>query len=464
MQPINHGKGERRKFSPSRNSAASAQTPLINQRELLLVALQHYLSNVGEGEQCGLIIIDIRDFRLLNRSFGTQLADNVLAMIAARLNGLDKSLFEHYYLGNDEFGIILPKLARAGVALLLAEQLLQLFKDVFVLDEHTLKITVNAGISLSDTEVSEQKKMGNATALAQLYDAEEALLLAKEHNQPYRLYAENRAKPQPLQWQLLNDLHVAMRNDEMSLYYQPKIALADHHREPASNVSKKNCYAEALVRWQTQSHGLITPNVTIPLIEHLGSEADLIRWLLHSALKQLTEADANSTLCHHVSINVPATTITTPQLHTDLTQALSLWDIDPSRLTLEITEDVLIDDKEQAFDHLSKIRETGVKIAIDDFGTGYSSLAYFKHIPADEIKIDQAFIRGMRDNDSDRILVKWIIELAHAFNLIAVAEGVEDQQTLDLLKQMHCDYAQGYVFSRPLPFNEYAKWLSDFQS
>ena len=95
---------------------------------------------------------------------------------------------------------------------------------------------------------------------------------------------------------------------------------------------------------------------------------------------------------------------------------------------------------------------------------GYSSLAYFKHIPADEIKIDQAFIRGMRDNDSDRTLVRWIIELAHAFNLIAVAEGVEDQQTLDLLKQMHCDYAQGYVFSRPLPFDEYAKWLSDFNS
>jgi len=130
-------------------------------------------------------------------------------------------------------------------------------------------------------------------------------------------------------------------------------------------------------------------------------------------------------------------------------------------LTLEITEDVLIKDKELAFDYLSKVRETGVRISIDDFGTGYSSLAYFKHIPADELKIDQFFVHNMLSNEGDRNIVKLIIDLAHAFNLEVVAEGVENNETLDLLKSMGCDYAQGYLISRPIPYNDYLLWLKE---
>ena len=129
--------------------------------------------------------------------------------------------------------------------------------------------------------------------------------------------------------------------------------------------------------------------------------------------------------------------------------------------SLEITEDVLIKDKELAFDYLSKVRETGVRISIDDFGTGYSSLAYFKHIPADELKIDRFFVKNMLDNEGDRNIVKLIIDLAHTFNLDVVAEGVENNETLDLLKSMGCDYAQGYLISRPIPYADYLIWLKE---
>ncbi|MDA8853017.1 EAL domain-containing protein [bacterium] len=140
-------------------------------------------------------------------------------------------------------------------------------------------------------------------------------------------------------------------------------------------------------------------------------------------------------------------------------EAFSLWDVAPQRLTLEITEDVLIKDKELAFDYLSKLRETGVRISIDDFGTGYSSLAYFKHIPADELKIDRAFIGSMLTDQGSKNIVKLIIDLAHSFNLDVVAEGVEDQATLDELTRMQCDYAQGFFIGKPMPADEYTEWL-----
>ncbi|MBT8148599.1 MAG: EAL domain-containing protein [Gammaproteobacteria bacterium] len=276
---------------------------------------------------------------------------------------------------------------------------------------------------------------------------------AKQLNQPYQLLGKSeQAEVDRVKWQLLNDLHEAMRDEKLSLYYQPKLKLS-----AAPQALDAGC-AEALIRWETDEHGIISPKTTLPLIEHLGSESELIRWLINTALKKLSEESAQFP-ASSISINVPAASITTKLLYKIIEEAFSLWDVAAERLTLEITEDVLIKDKELAFDYLSKLRERGVRIAIDDFGTGYSSLAYFKHIPADELKIDQAFISSLLTDEGSRNIVKLVIALAHSFNLDVVAEGVEDQATLDMLRQMNCDYAQGFFIAKPTPAAEYNAWL-----
>ncbi|MBT8151464.1 MAG: EAL domain-containing protein [Gammaproteobacteria bacterium] len=425
----------------------SGVRPLEVQRGALLKCLQECFASGSVTGQVGLVLLDIREFRELNRSFGEQCGNSVLAEITQRLNALPSPGFQSFYLGADEFAVVLTTLRSPGFAVLGVEQIIDQFKRVFEWQQHTLKITVNCGLAYNFDAHHDPNKL--------LYDAETALVRATAQNQPYQLLGKNeQAEVDQLKWQLLNDLHEAMRDDKLSLYYQPKIRLG------ALDAADENCYsAEALIRWETEEHGIISPDTTLPLIEHLGSEVDLIRWLLNTALKKISAMQSTATPVG-LSINVPPASVTTRELHAIIREALSLWQVPAKLLTLEITEDVLIRDKEEAFNHLSKLRALGVRIAIDDFGTGYSSLAYFKHLPADELKIDRAFIEGLLDDKASYSIVKLVIELAHSLGLCVVAEGVEDQRTLDKLKAMHCDYAQGFFIAKPMPEQPFTDWLA----
>lgn len=416
----------------------------------MLNQLQNCLTNSEKNKSLvGLIVIDVRDFRELNRSFGEDCGNTILDTIYLRLVSLAAQQLETFYLGNDEFAIVIPKLKSPGFAVLNVEWILSKFKEIFEWNKHTLKITVNCGVAYNYEAHSDAYKL--------LYDAEVALSQAKALNQPFQMLGKNeQQQSDQLKWELLNSLHEAMQDNELTLYYQPKICLHDNLNED-NTINKSLQSSEVLIRWENQTHGLLSPDVTLPLIEHLGSEIELIRWLINTALKHISDSEKPRS----VSINIPATSVTSQTLYQVIAEALAIWQVNPAQLTLEITEDVLIRDKELAFDYLSKVRETGVKIAIDDFGTGYSSLAYFKHIPADELKIDRAFIKNMLHDESDRNIVKLIIELAHSFKLLVVAEGVEDQETLDLLRAMKCDYAQGFLISKPMPYKKYMQWLAD---
>jgi len=437
---------ETQNFSEQRSASRSDPLPLVPQRKAALESLDSFLNTSSSEQFTSLMILDVRDFREFNFSFGEAGGDAILQAIMKRLRNIDDAdaAYQVFYLGNDEFAVIISHLNSPGFAVLHAEKILNLFKQVFEWNEHTLKITVNCGIAYNYDAHSDAAKL--------LYDAEIALAQAKTLNQPCQMLGkQDQQQSDQLKWELLNSLHQAMQDDELTLYYQPKVPL---RKTPGSSDSIS---AEALIRWQNKTHGLMSPAITLPLIEHLGTETDLIRWMINTALKKLHEEQSLKS----VSINVPAKTVTTPALQKILEEALNLWPVENGQLTLEITEDILIFDKERAFDCLSKIRELGVRIAIDDFGTGYSSLAYFKHIPADELKIDQAFIKNMLHSKDDCNIVKLIIELAHMFNLQVVAEGVEDAATLNLLKTLGCDCVQGFYISKPLPYNEYIQWLGD---
>lgn len=427
---------------------------LTHQRQQLIKILDKELSITDERLHCVLATIDVRDFRELNHSFGIECGDLVLQEIDTRLKQLKTDRSAHFYLGNDEFAMLISDVESPGVAIVFIENILLLFKKTFDFQHHNLKITINCGVAHNFSQHSDTNQI--------IFDSELALKQAKASNQPYIwLEKEEQQRSNRSKWRLLNSLHKAIEDDQLSLYYQPKVPLAPRHSR-----SKNHCGAEALIRWETLEHGVIAPKITLPLIEHLGSEIELIEWLVTSGLKYLQELDqekAQSTinLIPTVSINIPPSLETTRVLPQIVSEALSLWSISPERLTLEITEDILIRDKEKAFDHLSKIRELGVRISIDDFGTGYSSLAYFKHIPADELKIDQSFITNMISNEADKTIVRLIIDIAHAFDLTVVAEGVEDKATADLLLEMGCDYAQGFLYSKPIPKKDYISWLND---
>lgn len=424
------------------------------QRQALIGACDRILANAPD-RHCVLAIIDIRDFRELNHSFGIQFGDVILLQIAKRLDELRLESTNYYYLGNDEFAILLDDPANPGIALVHIENILSLFRDPFGHDGHSIKITVNCGVANNFSQHNSTSQL--------LFDSELALRQAKSANRPYIwLEQEKQQTSSRSKWHLLNSLHKALEDQQLSLYCQPKIPL--HKNTPAG--AKILASAEGLIRWETEDQGILAPKITLPLIEHLGSEIELIEWLLNTGLKQLSIADQElktknaDQFTTTISINIPPSIETIEALDPIVANVLSIWQIDPERLTLEITEDILIREKQKVFDQLSLVRARGVKISIDDFGTGFSSLAYFKHIPADELKIDQSFIKNMLNDETDRKIVKLIIDIAHTFGLSVLAEGVEDQATAQALKAMGCDYAQGFHFSKAIPHSDYLNWLS----
>ncbi|HEY9135941.1 MAG TPA: EAL domain-containing protein, partial [Pseudomonadales bacterium] len=249
------------------------------------------------------------------------------------------------------------------------------------------------------------------------------------------------------------ELHDALTKNTMELFYQPKVDLR----------SGKPTHAEALVRWTSPSSGPISPLIFVPIIEQIGRMEDLTKWAVNTALRQLKEwpslwGDLS------VAVNVCPSLVDDPELLSFVSNAITIWDVDPSRLTLEITEGSIIQDPESSFSNLSNIKNKGVKISIDDFGTGYSSLAYFKNIPANELKIDKSFVFHMLENEGDKHITHVISDLAHKFNLSVVAEGVETKEILYALIDAHCDYAQGFYFSKPLPQGQFIEWLNKYNA
>ena len=238
-----------------------------------------------------------------------------------------------------------------------------------------------------------------------------------------------------------------LHENAFQLYYQPKINL----------ITGEARSAEALLRWEVEGRGFISPEVAVELADSTGRAYSLTKWVVHTALRQVREWQDSIDVS--VALNVQADLVNSPDLLTLLKDAIAIWGVKPERITVEITESAIIVDKESGFDNLLKMKQLGINLAIDDFGTGYSSLSYFKHIPANELKIDQSFVRTMRTDPQDLELVKIIIHIAHQFGLAVVAEGVEDKESLEMLRELGCDFAQGFYFSKPLPREEYEQWV-----
>ncbi|MEE8057023.1 MAG: bifunctional diguanylate cyclase/phosphodiesterase [Pseudomonadales bacterium] len=418
-------------------------TPLIERREFFL-ALNRHIESEKNGEMTlGLVLINFSNLSAINHSMSFEHGDVAIKESYSRLLSISKLPQTVFRIGGHHFVFILPALANPAFMALATNKIMRL---------------LSGGISYGDDIIDGDIQLGVAIDIDRKLDAQGYLILAEQsltkskgglpHIQLRHVEGKNLVTQD--QHILKQQFKEALQSNSFELYYQPKVNLRTGH------VDK----AEVLLRWKSAELGFVSPEVIVDLAEQHGESYTLTKWVLHTAIRQLNRWQ--TTMGIGVAVNIQASLIAEPDLLRLVSDALAIWGGDIDKLTLEITESAVIEDKESGLENLEHLRERGVTLSIDDFGTGYSSLSYFKDIPAHELKIDKAFVMNMLSNQQDQDIVKIIIEIAHVFNLKVVAEGIEDEETLNHLISLGCDYGQGYFIAGPLPVDEFEAWFSHY--
>jgi EAL domain-containing protein (putative c-di-GMP-specific phosphodiesterase class I) len=273
---------------------------------------------------------------------------------------------------------------------------------------------------------------------------------AKQDQAGFSFHREEQESRTPDQLSLIVEMRTAIERDEFELYYQPKIHLR-------SGLMTR---AEVLLRWMHPKRGMLAPTLFVPIAERTGLIRPITDWLLERAMSQV-RAWQESGAPVHVAVNISAKSLLDQALPSKIQTLLDRWEVDPRFLKIEITESSIMADPAHALAVMSMIQSMGVRLSIDDFGTGYSSLTHLRQLPVDEIKIDKSFVSGMTKNDADAAIVRTVIDLAHNLGKQVCAEGVEDEATMTMLKEMKCDLAQGYFISKPMSAPDLTQWLID---
>jgi diguanylate cyclase (GGDEF)-like protein len=387
-----------------------------------------------------LLVMDLDRFKEVNDTFGHHTGDQLLQQLGQRLGSVLRASDTIARLGGDEFAVLLPT-ASVEDARHIAERLLQVLEEPFSLGGLQLEIDASIGIALSPDHGLDAETL--------LRRADVAMYVAKRSSTGHALYTADQDEHSPMRLAMVGELRRAIDQNELALYYQPKLSLAS---------GQVTC-VEALVRWDHPRHGMLGPDVFVPIAEQTGLIRPLARWVLDAALRQCNRWRQDG-LDLSVAVNLSMRNLHDPEVVDMIRLLLLRWGIPPARLLVEITESSLMADAARAMEVLGRLRGMGVSVSIDDFGTGYSSLAYLKRLPVDELKIDKSFVEHVATDRNDAAIVRSTIGLAHDLGLSVVAEGIEDHQTLELLAGMGCDVAQGYFISRPLPVAALGDWLA----
>ncbi|MFM2043616.1 MAG: hypothetical protein RLY86_2192, partial [Pseudomonadota bacterium] len=287
------------------------------------------------------------------------------------------------------------------------------------------------------------------TADLLMQHAEVAMFTAQRSTTRFRLYDPATDPHRPERLSLMGDLRDAIAADDLRLFYQPKLHLADG----------RIAGAEGLVRWTHAKRGFVPPDSFIPLAEQTGTIRHLTDWALRTGVAQAA-AWAAAGLDIRASINTSARDLNDPALPDRLQALMDGAGIGPDRIVLEVTESAIMDDPEDAVAVLRRLADRGIELSIDDFGVGQSSLAYMRRLPVAELKVDKSFVLKLASSPPDRTIVAAVMRLAHGFNCRVTAEGVEDAESLAILRDLGCDYAQGYHIARPMPSDKFAEFLA----
>ncbi|ANO50505.1 EAL domain-containing protein [Woeseia oceani] len=404
-------------------------------RSLFLDRIDHFVHTGNlEPTIAALILLDLERFRVVNESLGSGEGDELLRLVAARLELTCGGKDALGRVGSNTFGILLRDIrSPPDVVHAIENRLLSCFWDPYYLGGVELRVAARTGIAMFPNDG------GNAHQL--FLNAEAALKNAKKSGNRYEFYSAELNASAIEALSLETRLRNAVDNREFVVYYQPKYDLA----------SDSICGVEALIRWQDPLTGLVPPGRFIPLLEETGLIVEVGRWVLCRALEDYKDWAAQSNCVPRIAINVSAVELQRRGFLDSLIESIQDAGDFPEAIEIEVTESLMMHDLKQTVRILNTLRGLGVTVAIDDFGTGYSSLSHIARLPIDKVKIDRSFVQGMVGNPEDMLITSTTIVLAHSLGLRVVAEGVETQEQLDALRQLKCDEVQGYFFSKPVP-------------
>ena len=422
---------------PTMSSAARAGR---SQRDGLLAKLDQQLTlSRARGERVALLVFNLRGFRSINVDYGHAVGDGVLQMVEERIRSTLRPCDALFHIGNDEFAVLLVSLATPQVAELALAKILRCIGADHERAGNAIALTAVAGGAIFPDHADDRDGL--------LRGADTALQLAREQDRDFLIYDAALDSRERQLANLRSSLSKALNNNDLMLYYQPQI---DLQRGELSGC-------EALVRWNHAEQGWIRPDVFIPVAEKSDLIDTLTYWSVNVALREWLQI-CDGCLHAAVAVNLSAKLLQSPEVVELIGRALNIWGVKPDALTLEVTESAMMSDPNAALRVLSQLHDMGVTLSIDDFGTGYSSLAYLQKLPVSELKIDRSFVQHMVDRPQDRKIVRSIIDLAHNLDMRVVAEGIEDQRSLDMLMSMGCDYGQGFFIARPMPADQLLSW------
>lgn len=419
--------------------------PLTNlpNRALMQLRLSSALSTSREsGRPLALLILVIDRFRDTVNTLGHHNGEEIVREVARRLTDTIGDAERVARLRGDEFGVLLPD-SDALFAQNVGERILKVLERPIMVQRLPIELTASVGVAVAPDHADEGEDL--------LRRADAAVQAARGlGGGTCAVYSPELDLHDPKNVALLGELRRAVEADDLLLYYQPKV---DLHKRTVVGV-------EALLRWPHAKRGMVPPDTFIPLAERTGLMRPLTRLVLDRAAREARQWERNGRPLP-VAVNVSARSLQDRLIVDDVADALRTHDLDPARLLIEITEGAVMADEVRAAETLGGLTSKGVKISIDDFGTGYSSLRLLRRLPVSELKIDKSFVMGMAgEAGEDTAIVRSTNDLGHNLGLTVVAEGVEDEWTLDLLSAFGCDYAQGYFIAKPMPPADLTGWIA----
>jgi diguanylate cyclase (GGDEF)-like protein len=401
------------------------------------------VSALRGGRPAASMIINLQGFRTVNDVLGHRHGDLLLTQVAQRLTAAAPAGATVARIGADDFAVLLPGEDLAG-ARVTADKLLAALHHTFLIDDFHLDVEANAGLAAAPEHGTD------ATTLLRHADA--ALHLAREQAATVQQYDPANDTGADHRLELLGDLRRAIgADDQLSLHYQPKISLA----------TGRLTGVEALIRWQHPTLGRMAPDRFIPMAESTSLIRPLTAHVLDIAVRQASLWAERGTPIP-IAVNLSTRCLLDPGFAGQVFGLLYRTGLPAALLKLEITESVAMADPDRALTVLRALHDAGISLSLDDFGTGHSSMAYLQRLPVDELKIDKSFVQAMENSRADEVLVRTAITLGHNLGMSVVAEGVEDESAVHALRALGCDIAQGYHYARPMPADEFDRWLATY--
>ncbi len=425
------------------NQASYDRLTLLPNRDMVFKSLEKQIRwclNTNEACQAAFILMDLDMFKEVNESLGHKAGDRLLVQTGKRLQELTGEGSTLGRVGGDEFAMVVTGTCVKDDAVKMAGRMIQAMTRPFELQGQSLLLDVSIGIAIFPEH---GKNLGQILSRADM-----AMYAAKRMKTGYAVYDPKFESSGINRLNLMSELKKGLDKDQMTLYFQPKIDLA----------SKKVCGLEALIRWHHPTRGFIPPGDFIPLAEQGGLIRELSSRVIRMSTRQIRHWMALG-INIPVSINLSVRDIQDNKLPDQIASAIEEYNLAPSSLELEITESAFMTAPNKGLRTLNKLNDMGIPMSIDDFGTGHSSMAYLRDLPVKILKIDRSFVMDMDKNDNNRKIVKSIIDLGHNLDLKVVAEGVENQKSLEMLENLGCDLAQGFFILKPLPSEELTDWL-----